>query len=472
MSTILIKNADVLVTMDAERQEIDSGALITENNRILWVGKSNDVDFWIHENRPDIERDGFDKTVNAKGCAVIPGLVNCHHHLFQSLTRAIATGCGRNLFQWLTSLFPIWCELQPRGAYISAKLALTELVMSGCTTASDLQYIFPNGVQIDDEIRAAKDIGIRFHPNRGCMSLGESTGGLPPDRLCEDEEYIKKDYVRSIEKFHDPSPFSMLRIGLAPDMPNAVTVDLMRETAHIARSYDGVKLHTHTAESLDDERYTMNTFGKRPIEYCEWVEWVGDDVWFAHVVQVNEKEIDWLAQTNTGVCHCPGSNMILASGIAPIRQMVDKNVRVGIGVDGSASNDTNNLLGETRLAMLLQRVGWPGFESSASRFTAREALELATLGGARVLQQTEIGSLEPGKAADFIAYRVDDLAHAGGRGDPASALITCQPTNVWLSVINGKVIVEDGQFLPFEIQPLIEEHNRIGLSMIEKSSAS
>jgi 8-oxoguanine deaminase len=472
MSSILIKNADVIVTMDNLRQEIPDGALLTEENKIIWLGPGSGLDTWVHENRPDLERKGFDSIINARGCVVTPGLVNCHHHLWQSLTRGIATGPGRNLFQWLTSLYPIWSNLQPEGVYVSAKLALSELVLSGCTTASDLLYLYVNGVKIDDEIRAAQEVGVRFHPNRGSNSLGESHGGLMPDKMVEDEDFILKESVRAIEKFHDPSRESMLRIGLAPNMPNTVTADLMRETARIARSYEGVKLHTHAAESMDDERYTLEAFGKRPMAYCEWLDWVGEDVWFAHMVQINGKEIDWLAQTNTGVCHCPGSNTILASGIAPIRQMVDKNVRVGIGVDGSASNDSNHLLGEARLAMQLQRVGWPGFESSASRFTAREALELATLGGARVLQQEGfIGSLEVGKAADFVAYRVDDLEHAGGRGDPASSLVTCQPTNVWLSVINGKKVVEEGQFLPFELEPVIAAHNRISLEMIDKAGA-
>ena len=469
MSKILLKNADALVTMNRDRQEIDNGALISDDNKIVWVGKSGDVDKWRQENIDYQGPGGIDKVIDASGCVVTPGLVNCHHHFWQSLTRAIATGPGRNLFNWLTSLYPIWCELSPEGAYVSAKLVLSELILSGCTTASDHMYIYPNGCRIDDEISAAQEAGIRFHANRGSNSLGESKGGLPPDRLVEDEDLIVREYIRAIETFHDPDPMSMLRIGLAPNMPNTVTEDLMRETARIARNYEGVKLHTHTAETLDDERYTMETYGKRPIEYCEWLDWYGEDVWFAHVVQVDDNEIDWLAKTDTGVCHCPGSNMILASGIAPVRQMVDKNVRVGIGVDGSASNDSNSLLGEARLAMLLQRVGWPGFESSAGRFTAREALELATLGGAGVLRQPTIGSLEPGKAADFVAFRVDDAPHAGGRGDPVSSLLTCHATNVWLSVINGRLIVEGGQFLPYDVQSVVEDHNRISLEMMEKA---
>jgi 8-oxoguanine deaminase len=312
-------------------------------------------------------------------------------------------------------------------------------------------------------------VGVRFHPNRGSISLGESQGGLTPDRICDTEPNILKACVEAIETYHDTGPYSMLRIGLAPNMPNTVTPDLMRECVRIANSYPKVKLHTHTSETLDDVRYTMQHYGKTPVEYCDWLGWYGENVWYAHVVQVNDQEIDWLARTNTGVCHCPGSNMILASGIAPIRQMVDKKVRVGIGVDGSASNDSNNLLNEARLAMLLQRVGWPGFESSGERFSAREALELGTLGGARLLQQETIGSLAPGKAADFAAFRIDDIDHAGGLGDPVSSLLTCNPTKAWLSVINGKVIVEDGQFLPFDLRAAAAEHNRISFEMMERA---
>jgi len=248
-----------------------------------------------------------------------------------------------------------------------------------------------------------------------------------------------------------------------------VTSDLMRESVEIARQYPLVNLHTHLAETKDEDRFCLEMFGKRPVAYAEWCNWAGEDVWFAHMVHPNEAEIDWLAKTNTGVCHCPSSNMILASGIAPIREMVDKDVRVALGVDGSASNDGNHMLGEARQALLLQRVGWPGFESRADRFTAREALELATLGGARVLRRDDIGALVPGKAADLVAFRVDGLTHAGGQADPVASLLTCAPAQVWLSVINGQVIVEDGQFLPFELEPVIETHNRISFEMLTRA---
>jgi 8-oxoguanine deaminase len=466
VTTLLVKNADVLVTMDDNRREIKTGAVMVEENRVAWVGPTAELEPWLAENRRDLVEDGFDRVIDARGCVVLPGLVNCHHHLYQTLTRTIGTGEGKILFDWLKFLYPIWAEMTPEAVYVSAKIGLSELILSGCTTVADHLYLYPNGSKIDDEIRAAQEIGVRFHPTRGSMSLGESQGGLPPDRVCDTEPEIIKDCQRAIETFHDPEPLSMVRIGLAPCSPFSVTSDLMRESVELARQYPLVNLHTHLAETKDEDRFCLEMFGKRPVEYAEWCNWAGEDVWFAHMVHPNETEVQWLAKTNTGVCHCPSSNMILASGIAPIRDMVDKNVRVGVGVDGSASNDANHLLGEARLAMLLQRVGWPGFESRADRFTAREALELATVGGARVLRRDDIGRLAVGQAADLVAFRVDGLAHAGGQADPVASLLTCAPAQAWLSVINGQVVVEDGQFLPFELEPVIERHNQISLEML------
>jgi cytosine/adenosine deaminase-related metal-dependent hydrolase len=469
MSTLLIKHADVLVTMRGHEDEIQDGAILVENNRISWVGPTENADAYLSEARPELASRGLDRTINASGCVVIPGLVNCHHHLYQTLTRTIGTGSGKVLFDWLKFLYPIWAEMTPEAVYTSAKIGLSELVLSGCTTVADHLYLYPNGSKIDDEIRAAQEVGVRFHPTRGSMSLGESQGGLPPDRVCDTEPDIIKDCIRAIETFHDPEPLSMLRIGLAPCSPFSVTENLMRESAEIARQYPLVNLHTHLAETKDEDRFCLEMFGKRPLEYAEWVNWAGEDVWFAHMVHPNPAEIGWLARTNTGVCHCPSSNMILASGIAPVREMVDRQVRVGLGVDGSASNDGNHMLAEARLAMLLQRVGWPGFESRADRFTAREALELATTGGARVLRRDDIGVLAEGMAADLVAFRVDDLAHAGGQSDPVAALLTCSPAQVWLSVINGQIIVEDGRFLPFDLAPLVETQNRLSLEMIQSA---
>lgn len=469
MSTLLLKDAAVLVTMDQDRREIGGGALFVENNRIAWVGATPNFERWAAEHRPDIVRDGCDRIINAAGCVVLPGLVNCHHHLYQTLTRTIGTGSGKILFDWLQFLYPIWAELTPEAVYVSAKVGISELVLSGCTTVADHLYLYPNGCQIDHEIEAAQEIGVRFHPTRGSMSLGESQGGLPPDRVCDSEPDIIKACIRAIETFHDPAPLSMLRIGLAPCSPFSVTENLMRETVELARQYPLVNLHTHLSETKDEDRFCLEQFGKRPVEYAESLNWAGEDVWFAHMIHPNPTEIRWLAKTGCGVCHCPSSNMILASGIAPVREMLDKGVRVGLGVDGSASNDGNHMLGEARQAMLLQRVGWPGFESRADRFTAREALELATLGGAKVLGRHDIGSLEVGRAADFVAFRVDDLGHAGGLSDPVASLVTCAPSGAWLSIINGRVIVEDGEFLPFQLPPVIERHNQLSREMMTRA---
>lgn len=469
MATLLVKNTDVLVTMNQDHDEIVQGAILVEENEIRWVGPSADVDRYLHDNRPDLARDGIDKIVNARGCVVLPGLVNCHHHLYQTLTRTIGTGQGMVLFDWLKFLYPIWAELTPEAVNISAKIGLAELVLSGCTTVADHLYLYPNGCTIDDEIEAAVEVGVRFHPTRGSMSLGESQGGLPPDRVCDSEADIIADSIRAIETFHDPERFSMLRIGLAPCSPFSVTSNLMRQSAEVARHYPLVNLHTHLAETLDEDRFCLEMFGKRPVDYAESVGWAGEDVWFAHMVHPNAEEIGRLASTRTGVCHCPNSNMILASGIAPVRAMLDERVRVGLGVDGSASNDANHMLGEARQAMLLQRVGWPGFESRADRFTAREALELATLGGAGVLRRDDVGVLAPGMAADLVAFRVDDLAHAGGLADPVASLVTCAPAQAWLSVVNGRVLVEDGRFLPFDLTPQVTSHNRISREMMARA---
>ncbi|GAB4526800.1 MAG: 8-oxoguanine deaminase [Anaerolineae bacterium] len=470
MTTLLLKNADVLVTMDPERREIKDGALVLEDNVIRAVGATSEIEAWLADQTPDLGQP--DRCIDASGTVVMPGLINCHHHLYQTLTRTLGTGGGMVLFDWLKTLYPIWAEMDAEAVYVSAKVGLSELVLSGATTVADHLYLFPNGAALDDEIRAAQEVGVRFHPTRGSMSLGESKGGLPPDRVCDSEEHILKDSQRVIERFHDPASYSMLRIGLAPCSPFSVTTHLMRESAALARQYPLVNLHTHLAETKDEDRFCLEMFGMRPVEYAASVGWLGEDVWFAHMVHPNHLEIKQLARTQTGVCHCPTSNMILASGIAPIREMLDNKVRVALGVDGSASNDGNHMLGEARQAMLLQRVGWPGFESRADRLSAREALELATLGGARVLRRDDIGSLEPGQAADLVAFRIDDLFHAGGLKDPVSALVTCTPSRVWLSIINGRIIVEDGELRTVDLGPLIERHNQISRQMLERAGAA
>jgi 8-oxoguanine deaminase len=456
-NTLLARHADVLVTMDAGRREIRDGALFIRGNRIEQVGASVELPA------------SADRVIDLAGHVVLPGLINCHHHLYQTLTRTVGTARGLSLFDWLKTLYRAWAEMDGEAVHVSAKVGLAELLLSGATTVADHLYLFPNGATLEDEIRAARELGVRFHPTRGSMSLGESRGGLPPDRVCQPEEEILRDCQRVIEAFHDPARFSMLRVGIAPCSPFSVTPDLLRESARLARAYSKVHLHTHLAETVDEDRFCVATFGKRPVEHAESLEWSGPDVWFAHMVHPNPDEIGRLAHTRTGVCHCPSSNMILASGIAPVRAMVDAGVRVGLGVDGSASNDGNHLLGEARQAMLLQRVGWPGFEARADRFSAREALELATIGGADVLGRDDIGSLRPGMAADFVAFRVDDLAHAGSGSDPVAALVTCAPARVSLSVIDGRIVVEDGELRGIDLGTLVSRHNRISRALLERA---
>lgn len=466
MNRILIHDADIVVTMNMKREELPRASVLVQDEVILRVDTALLMDEWIAQDRA---HRAPQRIINAQGCVVTPGLVNCHHHLYQTLTRAIGTGQGKVLFDWLKMLYPVWAEMDAEAIHVSTQVGLAELLLSGATTVADHLYLFPNGTRLDDEIAAAQEMGVRFHPTRGSMSLGASQGGLPPDRVVEKEARILEDSQRVIETFHDAGPRSMLRIGLAPCSPFSVSGDLMRESARLARSYQRVGLHTHLAETLDEERFCLQKFGKRPLDYAESVEWMGEDVWFAHMVHPSESDIDRLAHHCSGVCHCATSNMILASGIAPMRRMLDRGVRVGLGVDGSASNDGNHMLGEARQAMLLQRVGWPGFESRADRLSVREALELATLSGARVLQRDDIGSLEVGKAADLVAFRVDDLAHAGALGDPVAALMTCVPAQAWLSIINGSVVVENHVLVGIDIPSLIKRHNAASRGMLARA---
>ncbi|MBT8435117.1 MAG: 8-oxoguanine deaminase [Gammaproteobacteria bacterium] len=464
MSLVLINNAEVLVTMDDERREIKNGAIVIRDNVIEMLGGSKQVQRELSAQALQPQQ-----TLDASGCILLPGLVNCHHHLYQTLTRGIATAEGKSLFDWLQTLYPIWGQMDAEAVYISAKLGLAELMLSGATTVADHLYLFPNGARLDDEIRAARELGVRFHPTRGSMSLGQSQGGLPPDDVCEDEAAIVADCERVIAEFHDPERYSMLRIGLAPCSPFSVTPELLRKTAELARRHQGVHLHTHLAETIDENRFCEQQFGMRPVAYMQSLGWTGEDVWFAHMVHPDNAEIAVLAETRSGVCHCPSSNMILASGIAPVRDLCDAGVRVGIGVDGSASNDGNQLLGEARQAMLLQRVGWPGFESSADRFSAREALELATRGGAAVLGRDDIGSLEVGKAADLVAYRVDGVQHAGSGADLVAGLLTCAPVSAWLVVINGRVVLERGQITGLDLESLVTQHNDQAERLLQKA---
>ena len=448
MATLLLKNIHCLATMDEGRRELSDAWILLRDRKIADLGHAREMP-------PDLHAD---RVIDLSNHVALPGLVNTHHHMFQCLTRARAQQC--ELFDWLQSLYPIWSGLRAEHVYTAAKLAMAELLLSGCATASDHHYIFPNDVQLEDEIRAAQEIGIRFHAARGAMSLGESDGGLPPDHLVERESDILRDTRRLIETWHDPEPGAMLRIVVAPTSPFSVSVDLMRESAALARAY-GVNLHTHLAENDKDVSYSRERFGMDPGQYAEAVGWLGDDVWHAHCVRLNADEIALFARTGAGVCHCPSSNMRLASGIAPVRQLLDQGVKVGLGVDGSASNDSGHLLGEARQALLLQRaLGDP------AGLSAREALEMATLGGARVLGRDDIGRIVPGMSADIIAYRLDQIALAGALHDPVAALVFCQPPAVDLSIVNGRIVVEDGCLRTVDLPPLVEAHNRLSTALI------
>jgi len=451
MPTLLVKHADLVVTMEGlgeANRRIPDGGLFARDNVIEQVGPTSALP------------QEADQVIDASGMIVLPGLINTHHHLYQTLTRALPSTRDAPLFKWLQILYGVWANLTPEAIHISALVGLAELMLSGCTTASDHLYIYPNDCRIDDEIRAAEEIGIRFQPCRGSMSLGESEGGLPPDEVIEDEDFILKDTRRIIENYHDPDRYAMMRIVVAPCSPFSVTPELMRESAELARSY-GVMLHTHLAETKDEEAFCLEHFGRRPVAYADHLGWMGDDVWHVHCVHLNEEEIKLFAETGTGVCHCPSSNMRLGSGIAPIRALLDAGANVALGVDGSASNDSSHLLAEARMALLLQRaMGDP------TALSAEEVLWMATRGGAEVLGRDDIGQLSPSKAADFIGLRLERLDYAGALHDPLAPLIFCHPQRVDLSVINGKVVVEDGQLLTLELGPLIERHNELSRMLV------
>jgi 8-oxoguanine deaminase len=461
VTTLLAKNADVLVTMDGERRELRDAGLFARDGVIEQVGPSNEL--------PETA----DTVLDLSGQIVLPGLINCHHHLDQVLTRNLPAGQNTNLFPWLRAHYRVWASRTPEDTRTAVIVGCAELALSGCTTVFDHAYVFQNGCKVDDQIHAAAEIGVRFAVSRGSMSLGESKGGLPPDDCVEDEDAIMRDSLRVIQQYHDPNPGSMLQIVLAPCSPFSVTADLMRESAKLAREH-GVKLHTHLCETLDEERYTLQHQGKRPVAYMETLDWVGDDVWYAHAVHVNDDEVRLFAQKGAGVCHCPSSNMRLASGIAPVKKYRDNGVRTGLGVDGSASNDGSNLLVEVREAMLLARlkigllppegpqtVLSPSDPLRAGEWmTARDALEIATIGGAQVLGRDDIGSLQPGKCADFFTLDLNDVAYSGGLSDPVAAVVFCAPTQARRTVVGGRLIVDDGKIVSLDLDPVIAEHNR------------
>jgi cytosine/adenosine deaminase-related metal-dependent hydrolase len=448
MPSLLVRNAQILVTMDSGRREITGGGFFARDGFIEQVGPTADL--------PPMA----DAIYDASGMLVLPGLINTHHHLYQTLTRAVPGTQDVGLFDWLKTLYPIWARMTPEDVDLSTRTGLLELAHTGCTTVFDQHYLWPNGSSVDDQVAAAHEVGVRFHVSRGSMSLGESDGGLPPDSVVEDEDAILADCVRVIDAHHDPAPGSMTRVALAPCSPFSVSPDLMRESVALARD-KGVRLHTHLAETLDEEQFCLETFGARPVQYAEDLGWAGPDVWFAHGVFVDEAEIGRMAAAGTGVAHCPSSNMRLASGIAPVAGYLAAGVPVGLGVDGSASNDGNHMLGEARQAMLVARLAASPQLRGGVQMAARTALELATLGGAAVLGRDDIGSLEPGKCADFFTLDLGRIEYAGALHDPVAAALLCAPTTARDVFVHGRPVIRDGECTCLaRHEHWIDAHNR------------
>ena len=451
MSTILIKNVKEIVTMDKERTRLKSYSLLIKDNIISKIA-------------PDIKVEA-DEIIYGSDFFLYPGLINTHHHFYQTLTRNIPQVQNVELFDWLKYLYPIWARLTPEAVYYSSLVAMGELLKTGCTTGVDQFYVFPRSQSkklLDEEFRAAEEIGIRFHGSRGSMSLSEKDGGLPPDSVVQTEEEILSDSQRVIENFHDYQPFAMQRVALSPCSPFSVTENLLRESIKLARNYK-VGSHTHLAETKDEDEFCQETFGLRPLNYMEKVGWLGDDVWFAHCVHLNEKEINLFAETGTGVAHCPVSNQKLASGAANIPYMLKKKVAVGLAVDGSASNDSSNMMAELKAAFLMHRLIY-----GISSISAEEVLSMATNGGRDVLNQPEIGSLEEGKAADMFLINTKRLGFAGGLSDSVSALVTSGDSQIVdITLVNGKIVVRDGRLVTIDEDKVAENANKISQKMIK-----
>lgn len=449
MATTLIKNAAHLVTFEDNEGDYEGGGVFIRDNVIEKVGSTSALPA-----HADVE-------IDASGTIVLPGMVNTHHHFFQTLTRNVPGTQDAGLFEWLVKLYPMWARLTPEAMAVATMTAMAELMLTGCTTTSDHTYVWPGGARVDDQIDVALKMGMRFHAARGSMSVGQSQGGLPPDDVVENEDAILADCERVISQHHDPAPYSMTRIVLAPCSPFSVSPDLMRQSIALARKYR-LHSHTHLAETADEERYCLERFGMRPVEYAESLGWSGPDVWHAHAVCTDAAEVQRLGTSRTGVAHCPTSNMRLASGVAPVPAMLAAGVRVGLGVDGSASNDASSMLDEARQAMLLQRVS----TRNPAALTARQTLAMATRGGAAVLGRDDIGTIAPGKAADIIGYKLDTLGLSGGAvHDPLASLLFCRPGNVDFSVINGRVRIRNGEFTDVDLPRLIDRHNRISRSL-------
>jgi 8-oxoguanine deaminase len=447
MTSLLIKNAAAVVTMTEANPRIDGGYVVIEGNRIHAVG-----------NGAPPKTGGTE--IDAGGGVVLPGLVNAHHHLCQTLTRAVPTVQDAELFDWLKGLYPIWARIGDEGFYYGALAGMAEMMLSGCTTTTDHQYLFPRGAGriLDAQIEAARQIGIRFHCTRGSMSLSEKDGGLPPDSVVQDEEEILCDCERIVQTYHDPSPCAMIRVALAPCSPFSVTERLMSRTAELARRL-GVRLHTHLAETMDEERYCLERFGCRPVEYLARAGWLANDVWLAHGIFFDDAEVQRLGRAGVGVAHCPSSNMRLGSGFARVRDLVRAGSPVGLGVDGSASNDSSHMLGEARQAMLLARV-----KHGAGAMSAWEALRLATVGGAGCLGRSDIGTIEPGKAADLAIFKIADIGFSGS-WDPVGGLVFCQPARVETLIVNGRVVVAGGRLLTMELEEIQRRHRALSASL-------
>ena len=477
MPNLLIQHATCIATFDhaepAQGRELKDASLFVRGNVIEWIGPAAEL--------PPALRDAAHDAIDARGHLVTPGLVNTHHHMYQSLTRAIPGVQDAELFSWLRGLYPIWAGLTPEMVRVSTQVAMAELLLSGCTTSSDHLYIYPNGVRLEDSIEAAQRIGMRFVATRGSMSVGQSQGGLPPDRVVEKEDAILKDSQRLIETWHDASHGAMLQVALAPCSPFSVSPALMKQSAELARSFKGlgVRLHTHLAENDHDIAYSREKFNMTPAQYVQELGWLGDDVWHAHCVKLDDEGISLFAASRTGVAHCPCSNMRLASGIAPIRRMLTASVPVGLGVDGSASNDAAHMVNEARQALLLARVGralmppetrngqtFFGCDLGPAEMTARDALHVATRGGAQVLGRKDIGHLATGMCADFALFDLRTLGLAGGAvHDPLASLLLCASPPAAYTVVNGRVVVREGRLTTVDLGPLIERHNRLALEL-------
>jgi 8-oxoguanine deaminase len=468
MATLLIRNAHTIATQNDAGDELHNGSILLQDGLIMSIGPAHEL--------PDTA----DEVIDARGHLVVPGLVNTHHHMYQSLTRAVPAVQNAELFGWLRGLYPIWAGLTPDMVRVSTQVAMAELLLSGCTTSSDHLYIYPNGVRLDDSIDAARAIGMRFVATRGSMSVGESAGGLPPDSLVENEDAILIDTQRLIERYHDARHGAMTQVGVAPCSPFSVSRDLMKTSAELARRY-GVRMHTHLAENDHDVAYSLEKFGCTPAQYAQDLGWTGADVWHAHCVKLDEPGISLFAATRTGVAHCPCSNMRLASGIAPVRQMLNAGVAVGLGVDGSASNDGANMLAEARQALLLARLRKSleaphtdaqgrtvfGCDTAPMEMTARDALRVATRGGAQVLGRSDIGQLAPGMCADLALFDLGTLGQAGGAvHDPVASLLLCASAQAAYTVVNGRVVVRQGQLATLDAGPLVERHNRLARELV------